>query len=88
MPLWFSSRIPIESANHGGDGSAHVNKKNLQLWVFIEDAAEDNASSRQRRIKWPAYGFVKPILLHCSSTYRYQWRMNMNENIFGLRVLP
>jgi hypothetical protein len=65
-----------------------VNEKNLQLRVFIEDAAIDHASGRQRRIEWPAYGFDKPVLLHRSSTYRYQGRMNMNENILVLRVLP
>src|ERR1700683_774475 len=80
--------VPIESANHRSEGSAHVNEKNLELWVFIEDAAKDHTSCRQRRIKWPAYGFDEPVLLHGSSAYRYQGRMNMNENIFVLRVLP
>jgi hypothetical protein len=65
-----------------------MNEKNLELWIFIEDAAVDHGSCRQRRIKWPAYGFVKPVLLHGSSAYRYQGRMNMNENILVLRVLP
>jgi Transposase IS200 like len=65
-----------------------VNEKNLKLWIFIEDAATDHASCRQRRIKWPAYGFVKPILLHRNSADSYERGMNVNENIFGLRVLP
>jgi hypothetical protein len=80
--------VPIESAKHGGEGSAHVNQENLKLWVFIEDAAIDHASCRQRRIKWPAYGFDKPVLLHRSIAYRSRGRMNMNENILVLRVLP
>jgi hypothetical protein len=49
--------------------ASHVNKKNLQLWIFIEDAAINHASCRQRRIKWPAYGFDKPVLLHGSGAY-------------------
>ena len=65
-----------------------MDEENLELWVFIEDATTDHASCRQRRIKWPAYGFVKPILLHRNSAYSYQSRMNVNQNIFGLRVLP
>src|ERR1700722_1716130 len=46
--------VPIESANNGGESSAHVNEKNFKLWVFIEDAAIDHPSGCQRRIKWPA----------------------------------
>src|ERR1700722_14810863 len=56
--------VPIESADHGSDGSAHMDEENLELWVFIEDATIDHASCRQRRIKRASYRFVKPVLLH------------------------
>ena len=52
----FIVQIPvsIESANHGGKGSAHVYEKNLKLRIFIEDAAIDHPRCCQRRIEWPA----------------------------------